>query len=294
MRRAQAASAALLRWYEPRRCAYPWRVRPTPYRVLVSEIMLQQTQAARVAPAFERFVAAFPSVRSLARASPGDVLRAWDGLGYNRRAIALSRAAGQIVARHGGRVPRDTAALRELPGVGPYTADAVAALAFAQPRVALDVNVRRVAARVLLGTEPPDVAPARLADAARRWLGRADPADWNQALMDLGREVCRPAPRCDACPLRPSCGYAGAVRLSMPRNLRPQPQFRGSMRQVRGGVVRCLRAGSPASLRTLAGGTGQSLERVSGAVRALHEEGVVHAGPGALEGRPRGLVSLPK
>ena len=294
MRRAAVSSAALLGWYEPRRAAYPWRLRPTPYRVLVSEIMLQQTQAARVAPAFERFVAAFPSVRALADASQGEVLRAWDGLGYNRRAIALSRAARQIVVRHGGRVPRDAAALRALPGVGPYTADAVAALAFAEPRVAFDVNVRRVAARALLGAEPQDAAPEDVAEAARRWLGRSSPVDWNQAVMDLGREVCRPAPRCDGCPLRSSCRFAGMVRKEARGSRRPQAPFRGSMRQVRGDVVRALRLRSPASLRSLAAATGHTRGRVREAVRALHRDGVVTAGPGALEGRPRGIVSLPK
>src|SRR5436309_1877986 len=126
----EPVNRALLAWYEPRRLAYPWRRRPDPYRVLVSEVMLQQTQAARVAPAFTGFMRRFPTVRALARATRADVVRAWGTLGYNRRAVSLSDAARAIVARHGGRIPSDQDALLVLPGVGPYTAAAVASLAF--------------------------------------------------------------------------------------------------------------------------------------------------------------------
>ncbi|MGH2637253.1 MAG: A/G-specific adenine glycosylase, partial [Actinomycetota bacterium] len=166
-------------WYRPRRSAYPWRGSRDPYAVLVSEVMLQQTQAARVAPAFERFVSTFPGVRSLAVASRADVLRAWDGLGYNRRAVALSEAARTIERDHGGRVPSDPRVLRSLPGVGPYTADAVASLAFGAPVPALDTNVRRVVARVRLGVEAHQVTGGRLRSEAEDWLDRDDPGGWN-------------------------------------------------------------------------------------------------------------------
>ncbi|HXF73820.1 MAG TPA: A/G-specific adenine glycosylase, partial [Actinomycetota bacterium] len=121
---------ALLAWYAPRRRAYPWRATRDPYRILVAEVMLQQTQASRVVPRYRAFLGRFPSVRALAAAPRADVLRAWSGLGYNRRAVLLHEAARALARDHGGRLPRDPEGLRRLPGVGPYTAAAVAAIAF--------------------------------------------------------------------------------------------------------------------------------------------------------------------
>ena len=279
----------LLAWYAPRRRAYPWRRRPGPYRVLVSEVMLQQTQAARVGPAFERFVAAFPTVRALADAPTAAVLRTWGGLGHNRRALALHRAARAIVRDHGGRVPRDPAVLVSLPGVGPYTAAAVASLAFGAPVAAIDVNVRRVVSRALLGGAAGDVEGA-----AAAWLDRDDPGRWNQALMDLGREVCRSVPRCGVCPVAPACRFRradAAVGSALPR-ARRQPPFPGSSRQVRGAVVRVLRDRPRSSVKRLADETGHPPARVAQAVVALHREGLVAAGPAALRGDPRGSVRL--
>ena len=252
--------------------------------------MLQQTQAARVVPAFERFVASFPSVRALAAATAADVLRAWDGLGYNRRAIALSRTAREIVARHAGRVPRDAAALRALPGVGPYTADAVAAIAFGEPVVAADVNVLRVAARALLGADPSEVPRAAVVEAATGWLDESDPGAWNQALMDLGRDVCRPLPRCETCPIAASCAFVrvgprardGRATGPVAARQRARGPFEGSMRQVRGAVVRALRRRSPMAIPSLARETGQPEGRVREAVRALHREGLVVTGGGRV------------
>jgi A/G-specific adenine glycosylase len=203
----KGSRARLLRWYEPRRRAYPWRSRPTPYRVLVSEFMLQQTQAPRVVPAFRAFVRRFPSVAALAAAPRRDVVSAWSGLGYNRRAVSLHDAARLIVADHSGRIPRDADVLQKLPGVGPYTASAVASVAFGEPESAVDTNVRRIVSRVHFGVDTGDVAERDVDDAARRWLDPSDPGAWNQALMDLGREVCRPAPRCDQCPLAGDCAF---------------------------------------------------------------------------------------
>jgi A/G-specific adenine glycosylase len=292
----RAGRASLLAWYEPRRHAYPWRGTTDPYRVLVSEVMLQQTQAARVAPAFERFVSDFPTVASLAAASPADVLRAWGGLGYNRRALNLRRAARAIVRDHGGAVPGDPAVLVSLPGVGPYTAAAVASLGFGVPVAAVDVNVRRVVSRVLLDGDPggPEVE-----DAATSWLDRDDPSRWTQAVMDLGREVCRPVPRCAACPIARVCRFrkneaAGRPRVHAGRPAsRRQPPFAGSTRQVRGAVVRVLRDESPSTLEALTRRTGHPPERVADAVAALHREGLVEARPAALRGSPRGTVGLP-
>jgi A/G-specific adenine glycosylase len=284
---------ALRAWFEPRRAAYPWRRRPTPYRVLVSEVMLQQTQAARVAPAFETFLWLFPTVRSLASASRGEVVRAWAGLGYNRRAVALHEGARRIVRDHRGRIPREPEVLRNLPGIGPYTAAAVAAIGFGVPVTALDVNLRRVVARASLGVEPFDVPGDRLERQAERWLDRQDPAGWHQAVMDLGREVCRPVPRCGECPISAACRFRGSG-LSGARATRGQGRFEGSFRQVRGRVLAALRDRGSASVQSLVRVTGQPSERVAAAVRSLVSDGLAEAGPSALAGTPRGRIRLPR
>lgn len=279
----------LLDWYEPRRAAYPWRAAPEPYRVLVSEFMLQQTQVARVAPAYLRFLAAFPTPASLASAPLSEVLRAWKGLGYNRRAVALWRAAAVIVGEHKGVVPRDPLVLERLPGVGPYTAAAVASFAYGEAVPALDTNLRRVVARHRLGSD--DAGRNEVRRAAEAWIDRSDPGAWNAALMDLGREVCRPEPRCGACPLRRGCRLrppGGPTRVP-PR--RPQP-FEGSMRQLRGRIVDALREANTVTLGGLATRWGEPLERVASAVSALAAEGLVRAGPAALAGHPGGRVRL--
>ena len=282
-----------MEWYRPRRRAYPWRVRPDPYRVLVSEVMLQQTQASRVAPAFERFTARFPSVSALARAPRSEVMRAWAGLGYNRRAVSLSMAARALVAENEGRIPRDREALLRLPGIGPYTAAAVASLAFGEPVLAVDTNVRRVVARSLLGAEGEDASPTEVRVAAESWLDHSDPGGFNQALMDLGREVCRPVPRCPACPLENRCQYRRTPpALPRARGAQAQPRFQGSSRQLRGRVVEFLRARPSASLGELAREAAAPRSRVTDVVRTLATEGIVRAGAAARSGRPRGRVSL--
>jgi A/G-specific adenine glycosylase len=281
--RRRAIRAALLAWYEPRRSLYPWRHDTDPYATLVSEVMLQQTQAARVAPAFERFVAQFPDVAALASASRADVLRAWDGLGYNRRAVALSRAARAIRDDHGGLVPDDETDLRSLPGVGPYTAAAVAAIGHGRRVAAVDVNVRRVVGRVELGlASVPATRAAVLQPRALDLMGRADPAAWNQAVMDLGREICRPVPRCDACPIRTWCRWrraglppaADAIPARRSEADGRGDRFEGSFRQVRGSVIRALRsqACTPGGLEWRTGHARQDLDR---AVAALVAEGAV-------------------
>ena len=267
---------ALRAWYRPRREGYPWRREGIgPYAILVSEVMLQQTQAARVAAAFDAFLRRFPTVSSLAAAAPADVLRAWSGLGYHRRAVALHEAARTIVRVHGGEVPGDPGALQQLPGVGPYTASAVAAIAFGRPVVAMDVNVRRVASRVVLGREPEERDGPRIAAAARVLLDRRDPATWNQAMMDLGREVCRPTPRCDVCPLEPWCRFRSAGRPRRSAVAPKQSPFEGSNRQVRGRIVAVLRERPSAGLLGLAAATGFGADRVGSAVTGLVRDGIV-------------------
>jgi A/G-specific adenine glycosylase len=259
---------ALRAWYEPRRGRYPWRTEPPdPYAVLVSEMMLQQTQAARVAPIFERFLARFPDIRSLARASRADVLRAWAGLGYHRRAVALHRAAEQIVERFAGCIPNDPAELRTLPGVGPYTAAAVAAIAYGVPVVAMDVNVRRVVSRTTGCRED------RVEDAAAALLDRRDPGSWHQAVMDLGREVCRPVPRCSACPLARHCRSRDLI--VPPHTSRRQGRFAGSNREARGRVLAVLRERRSAGVVGVTQAAGIPAARVTPALDGLVRDGLV-------------------
>jgi A/G-specific adenine glycosylase len=199
----------LLAWFEQRARAFPWRREPrTPYRVWVAETMLQQTRAATVVPYYERWMARFPDVGTLAAADLGEVLALWEGLGYYRRARALHAAARTVAHDLGGRWPEDEEGWRALPGVGPYTAAAVVALAYGRPTVAVDGNVRRVGSRLLADPEPRDADLARHLAAllpARR-PGRA-----TEALIELGATVCTPrAPACDACPLRPACRAAAS------------------------------------------------------------------------------------
>jgi A/G-specific adenine glycosylase len=236
--------------------------------------MLQQTQAARVEPIFEAFVARFPDVGALAEASRADVLRAWAGLGYNRRGVALHESARAIVREHGGRVPRDAGSLRQLPGVGPYTAAAVASIGYGEPVAAVDTNVRRICARAIHGAEPDEMAADRLAADAQTWLDPSSPGDWNQALMDLGRVFCRPAPRCDACPLAPHCRFRAAGRTGRPSGRR-QPPFEGSARQVRGAVVEALRSVRSASAEALAERTGHPTRAIATATESLVKDRIL-------------------
>jgi A/G-specific adenine glycosylase len=199
---------ALLRWYRRNRRDLPWRRTNDPYRVWVSEIMLQQTQVATATPYYVRFVARFPSVRSLARAPLDRVLAAWSGLGYYRRARHLHEAAGIVVREHAGRIPPEPGAFGALPGVGRYTLGAVLSMGFGVSLPVLDGNVARVLAR--LAARPWSIK--RAADARALWalagtlLSRTAPGEWNQALMELGATVCTPrAPRCGECPVRAHC-----------------------------------------------------------------------------------------
>jgi A/G-specific adenine glycosylase len=194
---ASAFRRKLLAWYERHARDLPWRANRDPYRIWISEIMLQQTRVAAAAPYFERFLERFPDVESLARAPLETVLTAWSGLGYYSRARNLHRAAGQIVER--GSFPDDYASIRRLPGVGEYTAAAVASIAFGLPYAAVDGNVRRVLSRLACRMEGLDALAGELLD-------RQDPGRYNQALMDLGATICLPAgPQCADCPVSELC-----------------------------------------------------------------------------------------
>lgn len=254
-------SEALLDWYRRSARDLPWRATNDPYRILVSEVMLQQTQASRVVPYYERFVASFPTVEMLAQAPLADVLAAWSGLGYNNRARRL-REAARTVVEHGW--PTSAAGLRSLPGVGAYTAAAVASFAFGEQVAVVDTNVRRVLGRwhgkALSDNGASDVATQELA-------GSADA--WNQAVMELGATVCAPRqPKCGECPVSDWC-VDPSVYAPPPR----QSTFEGSSRQVRSSVLRLLGADwTPVSAL---GGITHPADAVTTALESLRRDRLV-------------------
>jgi A/G-specific adenine glycosylase len=218
-KRTAELRSALLSWFDENRRPLPWRKTRDPYRIWVAEVMLQQTRIAVVVPAYRRFVAAFPDVASLARASQEEVLSSWSGLGYYGRARSLHRAAQALVAADETTFPRDPRDARALPGVGSYTAAAVLSIAYGEPLAAVDGNVVRVLARLERIAARPDGRGEPYRSIAERLLCRRRPGDWNQALMELGETVCTPAaPRCAVCPLARWCRAHrdGAVALHPP------------------------------------------------------------------------------
>jgi A/G-specific adenine glycosylase len=205
-----ADPAALLAWYDRHRRQLPWRSspeeQPDPYRVWLSEIMLQQTTVVTVAPYFDRFVARWPTVSLLAAASLDEVLHQWQGLGYYARARNLHACARTVVNEHAGRFPDTVAGLRALPGIGDYTAAAIAAIAFDRREAAVDGNVERVVARLFAVREPVPPAKPRLRELARELVPAQRAGDFAQAMMDLGATICTPRrPRCVLCPWREPC-----------------------------------------------------------------------------------------
>jgi A/G-specific adenine glycosylase len=193
----------LLHWYRLHRRSLPWRNNITPYRIWISEIMLQQTQTATVLPHYERFLERFPDIRSLAQAPESEVLSAWSGLGYYSRARNLHRAAREIVSMHRS-FPRDFSEVLRLPGIGRYTAGAICSIAFNQPYPVVDGNVRRVLTR-LMGIQQ-HIPERYFWDLMSTWISRRAPSSFNQAMMELGALVCMPLqPKCPQCPVRTFC-----------------------------------------------------------------------------------------
>lgn len=248
-RRPEALAGALLSWWETSRAErdrLPWRSTRDPWAVLVSETMLVQTQSARVAGRFPELLARFPTPAAMAAAPLGEVLRAWNGLGYNRRARWLWAAARRIVDEHGGQVPEALADLLALPGVGAYTARAVSAFAHGSPAGVVDTNVGRVLARAVAGERLSPAAAQALADALVP-AGRS--RAWNLALMDLGSLVCTARrPACERCPLAAGhCAWrrregAADPAVGSAATSRPQAAFAGSDRQGRGRLIRAATA----------------------------------------------------
>jgi len=278
----------LLSWYRTNHRRLPWRATHDPYRIMVSEVMLQQTQADRVVPKYHEFLARFPDLQTLAAAPAGEVIRAWSGLGYNRRAVNLQRAARAVVDDYGGQMPRDVDVLRRLPGIGPYTAGAIACFAFRQDVGFADTNIRRVLHRVIAGPELPEpsITPGELARLAQDLVPPGQGYEWNQALMELGATICRSrSANCDACPLAGVCRarptIADVLTTELRRSAKREPRFETTNRYVRGRIIDILR-GAPIGgysaaevvARMPIGKDTPDLERVAGLLEVLTIEGM--------------------
>jgi A/G-specific adenine glycosylase len=237
---------AILDWYAAHQRDLPWRrADATPWAILVSEVMLQQTPVARVLPAYAAWLARWPTPAALAAATPGDAVREWGRLGYPRRALRLHMTAQALVERHAGQVPAALDALLELPGIGAYTAAAVASFAFGQRHPVLDTNVRRVLARLVSGQQLP---PASASAAERRLAEALLPeqpavaARWSVAVMELGALVCTASrPQCAQCPVAADCAWRLAGRPAGGGTRRSQG-YQGTDRQCRGRLLAVLRA----------------------------------------------------
>jgi A/G-specific adenine glycosylase len=285
-----AIRRALLAWHARDGRALRFRGTTDAWLVLVSEVMAQQTQIARVESAWASFTLLFPTPAACAAATPADVVCAWSGLGYNRRAVNLHRAAQAIVVDHGGRVPSDIAALEALPGVGPYTARAVAAIAFCRPVAAVDTNVRRVVGRLVGKPEATIRALQPVADAL---VDPRDPATWTHAAMDLGASVCVwRVPRCGGCPLSSWCATAAGIdpvggsppRLGRRARTSAEAPFESTSRWLRGRIVERLRDAAAGSWTPMPEAVGShDAASIAVAVDALVRDGLVERGPdGAL------------
>lgn len=241
----------LLTWYRGNRADWPWRYDPSPYHVWLSEVMLQQTQVATALPYYRRFIRAFPTIEALAAAPLDDVLKLWEGLGYYSRARNLQRAACVIVSEHSGELPSAVGDLLKLPGIGRYTAGAIASIAFGHAAPVLDGNVIRVFTRLLDMDDDISQSATRekLWRIAADWLPAHDPGDHNQALMELGQRVCRPRnPLCAACPIQACCrARAAGTQDQRPRRAKggPKPHFDVTAGLIRDEAGRLLIAQRP-------------------------------------------------
>lgn len=249
----------VLEWYAAEGKPWPWRTNPpNPYVILVSEFMLQQTQAARVATKLPEFLNVFPTLTELARANPADVLQAWTGMGYNMRAIRLHKTAQIIVQEHNGRVPDLPAVLQELPGIGSYASNSLVSFIYNLPVVVLDVNVRRVYSRVganLPVPEKKNTLREILPDNLLKQIGHQlvpinNSAKWHHAVMDLGATICTARnPGCTLCPLSQKCPSANNVQWTKPIK-RSEPSFNGTPNRLwRGKMVEALRSAPERGIR---------------------------------------------
>jgi A/G-specific adenine glycosylase len=240
----------LLTWFEANRRDLPWRHTRDPYRILIAEVMLQQTQVDRVIPYFEQFLERFPTVNALAEAPTAEVIRLWSGLGYNRRAVNLQRTAQAVVEQFGGNFPSDVTALRSLPGIGPYTAGAIACFAFELDSAFVDTNMRRVIHRLFAGPELPEpkLNERDVIELATRLVPPGDGWRWNQALIEFGALQCSARkPLCMVCPMQQDCVAFPTIQSTLktlPKGtrLKQEGAFEGSNRWYRGRAIAALRS----------------------------------------------------
>lgn len=282
-------AAAVNDWYRANRRDLPWRRDGFgAWGILVSEFMLQQTPVARVIPRLEAWLERWPTPESLAASSSGDAVRAWERLGYPRRALNLHAAAVAITDQHGGTVPRDVPSLLALPGVGDYTARAVAVFAFGERHPVVDTNVRRVIARAILGDALPGPASTRRDLESMSALLPVDEADarlFNAAAMELGAIVCTArAPLCESCPIAADCAWRAAGYPQFEGRRAPvQKKFEGSDRQVRGLILAELRASDiPVRLAEIESVWADEVQR-SRAIAGLLADGLAVEGPDGFE-----------
>jgi A/G-specific adenine glycosylase len=243
--------APVLRWYRHAGRVLPWRGTGDAYRILLSEIMLQQTQVARVLERYPRFLRQFPTLRALSRAERRDVIIAWRGMGYNNRAVRLHRLARIVIEEHDGKLPASEEELLALPGIGKYTARAILSSVHRQPAAVVDVNVRRFYSRVFFCMDAEsalctETAAWRIAD---RLIPVRRSYDWNQALMDIGSTVCTARrPRCGICPVAGECRSRGGMNVPIPATVRREPGLFGVPNRIyRGRIVELLRSSTPNS-----------------------------------------------
>lgn len=283
--------ARILDWYAQAGRDLPWRGNDvTPWGVFVSEVMSQQTPVARVEPAWREWLTRWPTPADLAADSPGEAVRLWNRLGYPRRALRLHEAAGAMVDRHDGQVPSDEADLLALPGVGAYTAAAVAAFAYGLRTTVVDTNVRRVEARFVTGAALPAPALTRAETALATALlpeDDADAATWNVASMELGALICTArAPRCEACPVEDLCAWRQAGSPAYDGPARKGQAWAGTDRQVRGRIMALLReTPDPVSATDLAAAWPDDAAKRDRCLASLIEDGLVEPVPVA-EGTP--------
>jgi A/G-specific adenine glycosylase len=278
-----AYTGTVARWYAAHARDLPWR-RPdaSAWSILVSEVMLQQTPVSRVLPAHAAWLRRWPQPAALAAASPADAVRQWDRLGYPRRAVRLHAASTVIATRHGGFVPDSAAQLQALPGVGSYTAAAVAAFAFGQRHAVLDTNVRRVLGRLVTGAWLPapslTAAERALAESLLPEGGRLA-AQWSVGVMELGALVCTARrPRCDACPLAGECAWLRLGRPMTPAR-RPAPAYQGSDRQCRGSLLGLLRSATAPVSAGILEAAWHDAEQYQRSLAALIDDGLVTRSP---------------
>jgi A/G-specific adenine glycosylase len=280
--------SGLLEWFATNQRDLPWRQTRDPYRILVSEVMLQQTQVDRVMPYYERWLEFFPTAEALADAPTADVIKVWSGLGYNRRALYLQKTARAVVDEHGGVFPRTREELLKLPGVGPYTAGAIAAFAFEQDVAFMDTNIRRVVHRLAFGSDIParQATEQQVLEAAEKLVPEGFGWIWNQALIEFGALQCtQRRPACVICPLQQNCAAFPAIQTDIAEmpvgvRLKNEAAFHGSNRQFRGRVVEELRQTSSATLAELGPKVktdfaDQDLAWLYGVVSGLARDGLV-------------------